>query len=171
MPVDINMWDFKQGTEEEVAAFNRCSNEMRKERWPDDPPIPLEQTAQGLKHFPDHLEMTLWTGWAEDFSQIRAYGLIQYSFQDNLHMAQFGISVLPELRRQGLGSEFLSRIVEAAREQNRRLLITDTMDSIPAGEAFMLAIGAEKGLETHTNQLVIADLDPELLREWQERAR
>ena len=170
MPVDIKAWDFKHGTEEEVAAFNRCSNQMRAERWPDDPPIPVEQTAQGLKHFPDHLEMTLWTGWVEGASRIGAYGLIQYSLQDNLHMAQFGINVLPEFRRQSLGSELLSRIVQVAREQNRRLLITDTMDRIPAGEAFMLAIGAEKGLETHTNQLVVAALDPDLLREWQERA-
>jgi GNAT superfamily N-acetyltransferase len=170
MPVDIRAWDFRHGTEEEVAALSKCSNRMRAERWLDDPPIPLEQTAQGLKHFPDHIEMTLWTGWVEDVSRIGAYGLIQYSFEDNLHMAQFWINVLPEFRRQGLGSEFLSRIVEVAREQNRRLLITDTMDRIPAGEAFMLAIGAEKGIETHTNQLVLAELDPQILRTWQERA-
>jgi len=171
MPVDIRAWDFKHGTEEEVAAFNRCSNQMRAERWPDDPPVPVEETAQELKHFPDHIERTFWTGWARDAFRIGAYGLIRYSFEDNLHMAEFSIDVLPEFRRQGLGTEFLSRIVQVAKEQYRRLLITDTTARIPAGEAFMLRIGAEKGLETHSNQLVIADLDPDLLREWQERAR
>ena len=171
MPVDIKVWDYKNATDDEVAAFNRCSNQVRAERLPDDPPVPVEQTAQGLKHFPEHIEMTLWAGWVEERVRMAAYGYIQYSFEDNLHMAQFWISLLPEFRRQGLGREFLSRIAQVAREQNRRLLITDTTDRIPAGEAFMLRIGAEKGLETHTNQLVIAELDWDLIREWQERAK
>ena len=34
----------------------------------------------------------------------------------------------------------------------------------------MSHIGAERGLESHTNQLAIADLDQELLHHWQERA-
>ena len=171
MPVDIRVWDFRDAADEEIAAFNRCSNQMRAERLPDDPPVPVEQTAQGLKHFPEHIEMTLWAGWVEERARMVANGYIQYSFEDNLHMAQFWISLLPEFRRQGLGREFLSRIAQVAREQNRRLLITDTTDRIPAGEAFMLRIGAEKGLETHTNQLVIAELDWDLICEWQERAK
>jgi GNAT superfamily N-acetyltransferase len=31
-------------------------------------------------------------------------------------------------------------------------------------------IGAERGLEGHTNQLKLSDLDPKLIREWQHRA-
>jgi mycothiol synthase len=90
--------------------------------------------------------------------------------EDNLHMAQFTIEVLPEFRRRGLARQFLSRIVEVARGEKRRLLIANTTDRIPAGEAFMARIGAERGLAGKTQQLVIADLDAGLLRRWQERA-
>jgi GNAT superfamily N-acetyltransferase len=171
MPIEIRAWDFRNATDDEVAAFNRCSNRMRAERLPDDPPIPVEETSQGLKNFPEYLQMTVWTAWSTEEPEIVAYGLAQYSLEDNLHMATFGISVLPEFRRQGLGRAFLSRVVQVASEQDRRLLITNTTGRIPAGEAFMQRIGAEKGLETHINQLVIADLDRDLLRQWQERAQ
>ena len=171
MAIEINGWDFRNATHDEVAALNRCSNQMRAERLPDDPPIPPEETYQQLKNLPDFVQMAIWNAWSTEQGEIVAYGLAQYSLEDNLHMAQFDISVLPRFRRQGLGRQFLSRIVRAAKEQNRRLLITDTTDRIPAGEAFMQRIGAEKGLESHTNQLLIADLDREILRRWQERAR
>ena len=171
MPIEIRAWDYRNATDDEVAAFNKCSNQMRAERLPDDPPTPLEETLQGLKNFPDYIQMALWTAWSPEETEMVAYGLAQYSLEDNLHMAQFAISVLPEFRRQGLGMEFLSRIASVAKEQNRRLLITDTTTRVPAGEAFMQRIGAERGLETHTNQLTIADLDRNLVRQWQERAK
>jgi len=171
MPIEIKSWDFRKATHDEAAAFNRCSNQMRAERLPDDPPVPVEETIQGLKSFPDFIQMAIWTAWSAEGSGIVAYGTAQYSLEDNLHMAQFAINVLPEFRRRGLGREFLSRVVRVAGEQNRRLLITSTTDRIAAGEAFLQRIGAEKGLEAHTNQLVIADLDQNQLARWQERAR
>jgi GNAT superfamily N-acetyltransferase len=171
MPIGIRYWDLRNATDDEVAAFNRCSNQMRAERLPDDPPIPVEETLQTLRNLPDFIQLAVWTASSPERGEMVAYGLAQYSLEDNLHMAQFAISVLHEFRRRGLGRELLSRIVQVAGEQNRRLLITDTTDRIPAGEAFMRRIGAERGLETHTNQLAIADLDRDLLRQWQERAK
>ena len=87
-----------------------------------------------------------------------------------MHMLQFVINILPEFRKQGLGKAFLSRIVNIAEKENRSLLITSTMARIPAGEACMQRIGAERGLEGHTNQLTIANLDPNLVHQWQKRA-
>jgi mycothiol synthase len=171
MPIEVRAWDFRNVTADEVAAFNKCSNRMRAERLPDDPPIPPEETLQGLENFPDYIQMAVWNAWSTEAAEIVAYGLTQYSLEDNLHMAQFAINVLPGFRRQGLGRQFLSRIVQVAKKENRRLLITDTTDRVPAGEAFMQRIGAERGLETHTNQLTIADLDRNLVRQWQERAK
>ena len=171
MPIEIRTWEFRNVTQDEAAALNTCSNQMRAERLPDDPPIPAEETLQGLKNFPDHIQMDLWTAWSTEAKEIVGYGMAQYSLEDNLHMAQFAINVLPEFRRQGLGREFLSRIAQVAKEQNRRLLITDTTDRIPAGEAFMQRIEAERGLEAHTNQLAIADLDRNLVHQWRESAR
>jgi GNAT superfamily N-acetyltransferase len=87
-------------------------------------------------------------------------------------MADFGIEVAPEFRRKGIARDLLGLVAAATREYEKTLLITGTSGRVPAGAAFMERIGAERGLEEHTNQLdVAADLDRRLLREWQERAR
>jgi mycothiol synthase len=171
MSIEIGVWAYRHMTDAEAAVFNRCSNRMRAERLPDDPPVPVKETIQGRDNFPDHVKMDAWAAWNAERTEMEAYAFAQYSMDDNLHMAQFAINVLPEFRRQGLGRTFLSKIVQVARENNRRLLITDTTDRIPAGEAFMRRIGADKGLETHTNQLVIADVDRALLQRWCARAK
>jgi GNAT superfamily N-acetyltransferase len=77
---------------------------------------------------------------------------------------------LPEYRRQGLARQLLSRVVELARSEKRRLLMCNTNDRIPAGEAFAIRIGARPGLTGKTNQLLIDDVDRALLRQWQDRA-
>lgn len=171
MSIQIKIFNFRNATEDEYAAFNNCRNKIRLEQLPDDPPIPLAETIQGFQNFPDYIEVVPWIAKCNnDENDIVGYGMTQFSREDNLHMAQFSINVLPEFRKQGLGKEFLSKIVDVAQKENRNLLITSTMARIPAGEAFMNRIGADRGLEAHTNQLVIADLDPDLLHQWQERA-
>ncbi len=170
MSIKVDVWDYQHMSDAEAAVFNRCANRMRAERLPDDPPVPVEETIQGRDSFPGYVKMAPWAAWNAERTAMVAYAFAQYSMEDNLHLAQFAINVLPEFRRQGLGREFLSRIVQVARENNRRLLITSTTDRIPAGEAFMRRLGAEKGLESHTNQLVIADVDADLLRQWRARA-
>ena len=90
---------------------------------------------------------------------------------NNRHMGQFSIGVLPELRRNGIGSRLLAGIAEVTRDTGRRLLITDTYGAVPAGAAFMTRLGGKIGLETHVNQLDVTCVDRDLLRDWQQRAR
>jgi GNAT superfamily N-acetyltransferase len=126
---------------------------------------------QRLKNFPPYMEYRVWAAWEVEEPAIVAYGEIWLPLTDNLHVAHFDIHVLPEYRRQGLARQLLARIWDEARRKNRRLMMTDTADRVPAGEAFMTRLGAERGLKAHTNQLVIADLNHELLPRWQEQAR
>ncbi len=86
--------------------------------------------------------------------------------EDNPHLAQFELTVLPATRQQGLGREILKHIAATAAQENRRLLMTETTDRVPGGAAFMMRLGAQKGLEAHVNQLLIADLNRELLTAW-----
>jgi GNAT superfamily N-acetyltransferase len=171
MTVEIKEFDYRNAAESDYIPLNDCRNQIRAESLPDDPPLTLDETIQGLKNYPTVIDMSFWTAWVVGEEKIAAYGMISMPTEDNLHLGQFGINVLPAFRRQGFGRKFLSKIVNAAQVNNRRLLIANTRSKIPAGEAFMLKIGAEKGIEGHTNQLVIADLDLDLLNQWQERAR
>jgi mycothiol synthase len=171
MTVNITDFDIRNARDDEARALNKCSNQIRAERLPDDPPIPWEETAQGLRNFPKNIDMSLWTAWDECAANIVAYGHIQLSHEDNLHLAHFVINVLPGSRRQGLGRELLARIFEVAKEQDRTLLMSSTTARVPGGAAFMKRIGAKQGLESHINQLSVSDVDRNLLSQWRERAK
>jgi mycothiol synthase len=156
----------------EFEALNRHTNRLRGERLPDDPPIPLEESIQNMQNLPPVVDLHMWAAWKEGQNEIAALGHVVFlRMEQNQHLAQFDISVLPEYRRQGLGRKLLSLICETAKNEMRRLLMTNTVDRIPGGEAFMLRIGAQKGLEAHTNQLRIEDLDREMLARWLEQGK
>jgi mycothiol synthase len=171
MNIEIMPFDFRQATEDEYRLWNESRNRIRAEVLPDDPPIPLEEMVQRLKNFPPYMDYRVWAAWEVDEPAIVAYGEVWLPLTDNLHLAHFDIHVLPAYRRRGLARRLLALIRDEAQGKNRRLLMTDTSDRVPAGEAFMTRLGAERGLETHTNQLVIANLNWDLLSRWQEQAR
>lgn len=159
-------------SEVEFAALNRHTNRIRLERLPDDPPIPLQETIQNIKSLPPFVDLRLWAAWNTEQSEIIGLGNIFFlRTEENQHLGQFEISVVPEHRRHGLGRQLLRLIAEAARQEKRRLLMTSTIDRIPGGAAFMLRLGAQKGLEAHTNQLRITDVDRALVNRWLERGR
>ncbi len=165
--IQILPFDRKSASPSEYAAMNECLNKIRRERLPDDPPVPLEQFIQNLQSIPSFADLTLWAAWDPDRSEILAMGnAVIMHMEENKHMAQFEINVLPEYRRQGLGRQFLGLIANTVQLENRRVLMTNTVDRIPGGEAFMQRLGAQKGLEAHTNQLRLEDLNRDLLAGW-----
>ena len=164
--IQIRPFD-KEASQAEYAALNRHTNRIRLERLPNDPPVPLEESIQNLRSIPPFVDLKLWAAWDPEQNEIVALGdVVILRLEENKHLAQFEITVEADYRRQGLGSQLLGLIAEVAQNENRRLLMTSTVDRIPGGAAFMTRIGAQKGLEAHTNQLSIADLDPSLIAEW-----
>jgi len=167
----IRLFD-KNASQAEFIALNRHTNRIRLERFPDDPPTPLDESIRNLQSIPAFADLQLWAAWIADQNEIAALGnVVILRTEENQHMAQFEITVLPEYRRQGLGRQLLSRIAKVARQENRQLLMTSTTNRIPAGEEFMLRIGAQKSLNAHTNQLRIADLDRGLIDNWLARGQ
>jgi len=172
--IDIQIRPFnRQGaTQAEYTALNRHNNRIRLERLPDDPPIPLEEGIQNLQNIPSFIDLKLWVAWNPNQSEIIGQGNVVFlRMEENKHLAQFEITILPEFRLQGLGRQFLVLIADITLKENRRLLMTNTVDTVPSGEAFMTRIGAQKGLESHTNQLRIIDLDRDLIVNWLDRGQ
>lgn len=162
----------KNASQFEYAALNRHTNRIRCERLPDDPPVPLAETIQNLQNIPAFADLRLWAAWNADRSEMIALGNVVITrMEENKHLAQFDITVAPEYRLQGLGRRLLGRIAEVVEQEDRRLLMTSTVDRIPGGAAFMIRLGAQKGLQGHTNQLRIADLDPGLMDNWLARGQ
>lgn len=162
----IQPFDHRHATEEEYQALNTFNNRIRAERQPDDPPIPVAEAIQRGRNLPSHFAYYEWTLHQEEGGPILATGDVALPLNDNLHVAFFGVAVAPEWRQQGLARQLLVPIVEQAQAGNRRLLMGNTLNHIPAGERFMERFGAQKGSVGHTNQLVVAELDRDLLTQW-----
>ena len=164
--IEIRLFDLN-APETDYIELNRHINRIRLERLPDDPPIPVEETMQNLRSIPSFVNLLIWTVWNPEQNIITAAAnALIYQTEENKHLVQFDITVLPDYRKQGIGRQLLAKIAEVTQQDNRRLLMTSTTDSIPAGDVFMTHIGAQKGLEAHTNQLCIEDLAPQVIANW-----
>ncbi len=168
----IKPFDVKNASAEEYRVANIFFNQMRAEQLPNDPPMPLEEQTQSFRNIPDFVEVHAWGVWNAGESGLIAAGtLALLRMEENKHVGEMSIEVLPPYRRQGIAHRLLALIAETARRENRRLLIGDTSERIPAGEVFMQRLGAQRGLENHTNQLDLAELNCALVNDWLARAQ
>jgi GNAT superfamily N-acetyltransferase len=62
----------------------------------------------------------------------------------------------------------LRHFVEAAEAEKRTLVVGQTAERVPAGEAFVTRMEAEKGIANHINRLVLDEVDCDLVRSWVE---
>jgi GNAT superfamily N-acetyltransferase len=168
MVLETKVFDPKTAGESEFVALNAFGNVMWIESMPDDPPRTLDETMRGLRSIPPFVGFWMWAVWrggeivaTANTSVLRA--------DHNQHVADFGISVHPELRRRGIAKGLLKNVVDVAQKENRRLLISNTESNVPSGEAFMNRLGAQMALAMHFNQLNLDELDRTLMREWVQR--
>jgi GNAT superfamily N-acetyltransferase len=165
----VNIRDLDEPTARQINAF---WNRIRKERLPDDPPIPFEEDWQGWQNFPDFEELNLAILFRPDGEEVIATAeCFNWLTEDNQHLLFFEINVAPEHRRQGLGKRMLRQAAEVAVQKGKRLMMTESHSRVPAGEAFMQRLGASAGMHSRTNQLRIADIDRSLLARWQDSHR
>jgi len=150
-----------------AVQLNAIWNRQRLETLPDDPPIPLEENLQGWRNIPEFVVVHEFLLWNEEHTAAAVGELEYYLTEENRHMAFFDIYVPPENRCRGLGKQMLACLAPIAVEHERPLLITRTTERIPAGQAFAERLGASRGMEMHTNQLRLSELD----RGWVERWR
>jgi GNAT superfamily N-acetyltransferase len=170
LAVEIRRLDPQTATDAEWRALNALNNILEAEFFPEDPPQKLETTMSHVRDIPAYVDARRWHAWQGD--ELVGRGVFSiWSPNDNRHLADFWVGVRPDMRRQGIARRLLAPIVAAAEQEQRRLLVTWTNDRVPASDSFLNRLGAHMGLESHTNQLRIADVDLDQLRAWQERAR
>lgn len=167
-PLPIVPFDLRTATDDEIRVGHAFFTQLDRERSPDDPPTTFEQALANVRNIPPFVDIALFRVFLPDGSIGASADFVIHKTEDNQHLAQFGISVLPSLRRQGIGTRLLNEIVTLAEQHGRRLLMAGSNDRVPAGGEFLKAIGATVGLESHTNQLKLTDLDRDLLRRWRE---
>lgn len=162
----IREFKANEAAEAEFVALHRHENEMRAERLPEDPPLSLASVKADWQTVPPFLKMRVWLVWDAAETAVIAKGLIAYTAEDNPHLAQVAIGVLPAYRQQGIARQLLALIVPVAVAQGRRLLVGNTNGRVPAGERLMERLGGSRGLATHINQLALAELEHSLIDQW-----
>jgi mycothiol synthase len=163
--VTIRPIDIRNISDDDAKASHELRVAMVAERTPDDPAPKWEETLAQFRSIPPFVDVWLWaveqegkTLGSADLGVMRA--------DENQHLAQFSIKLLPEIRQQGVGTQLLREIVAVAEAQSRTLLMTDTASTVPAGAAFLERVGATVGLESHVNQLKLAEIPGGLLNAW-----
>ena len=167
--VRIEYFDPRSGSAEGFAAFNAFSDVMRAEQFPDDPPMPHADRERWWRNLPAYDEPHMWLAFDGD-RVVGASHIIVEQHDTNRHALDFRVEVLPEYRRRGLGRELFRRVVTAAREHGRTLLIGFSSSRVPAAGAALEAVGAKPGLPMLTSQLDLVELDDALLSTWIQRA-
>jgi mycothiol synthase len=169
---DLKRFDPETASQEYFKARHHYLTLRSQEEMPEDPPRSLEfsiTNAKNWKLFEKEL-FQVWHLWESDFISAETFiGLSMYD--DNRHMIWAEMKVLEPYRRKGYAKLLLSKVVEVADTYARTLLTFNTSSRIPAGAAFAERLGAKKGIETHTNQLVLAEVDKGLLEGWVNNSR
>jgi mycothiol synthase len=165
-------FDFSEATDAQFEALNRLLNDLRAERQPDDPPTPLSVTVHRCRNFPSFVEAHAWAVTSDDGERMLAFGVVYLPLApENGHLAEISLDVRADHRRQGIGRNLLAHCVDVAASRDRRLLVAATSGRIPAGEAFMLRLGATRGVMAQTHQLDLTRLDRGLVTAWLDAGR
>lgn len=165
--LEIRPFDLDTASERELRAFWAFRMWERKEVYPEDPETPFEKWLAGFRNSPSIKESRIWAVWSGEAVRGDAWVEIPETGLDP-NGASVAIRVHPELHRRGLGSRLLAGVTAAAEEKGRRVLRLETLDRYPSGAAFCKAIGAVAQSVTHTNRLLMADVDPGTVSRWLE---
>lgn len=157
--------ELPDGELEEAARLRQA---IDRERMPEDPPTPLEAYVRRMRaKVPSHWSAVFWA--RETDGRVAGIGSVGYGTSDesNAHLRWTEVAVAAEHRRRGLGRALFGRVVEAVDGQREDLLfVGNATDRIAAGGLFAGAVGATPGLPMKINQLALADVDRERVREW-----
>ncbi len=167
--VRIELLDPRTGDEMVLSALHRIQACRRSEVWPEDRELSYEEVVRSLRSMPDFVGESQWLAWHGE--RAVGWGNVQLmKTEENRHLADCDLYVLPEERGKGVGSRLLAEVATAARGDGRRLLVNGTDSDMPAGEAFAKRLGAEPALRLSISQLELAEVDRALVRAWIARA-
>jgi GNAT superfamily N-acetyltransferase len=164
--VTIEEIDIRALSDDDVVVLNAFGNIIREEIHPEDPPRPVELTRSSVDNIPDFIVTRDFWARDADGSVVATGDAIVTRTEDNQHVCRTEITVRADHRRRGIGKALLRLVVDVATAEDRRLLVSWTNDRIPAGGAFAQRVGAEVGLAMHTNRLLLADVDRDLVGRW-----
>jgi GNAT superfamily N-acetyltransferase len=170
--VRIESFDPGTASERDWQALCACEACLSIESDPDADRVQAAQAFRSqVEQAPRFVTLLLWGAWRREARECvgLARAVLPHT-HENRHLAFFHLTVIPRMRRRGIGRRLLARVASAASQQGRRLLATATTGDIPAGAQFMRRLEARATGDHQTWQLDLDEVDSALLRRWQEQA-
>jgi len=164
---ELTQFDPETATDDYFQKRIDFLNRKREEESPDDPPTTLEASinnAKGWKHIPS-IQLESWHLW-EDGKIIAEIFPTARADENNNHLCNMNLYVLPEYRGKGYAKLLLSKLLDFADKHKRRLVQTHTSSRIPSGQGFAEYLNAQAGYNASENQLDLSKLDIELIDSW-----
>ncbi len=148
-------------------AWHRTILRAQDEAQPSDPHPSLRQTIDSLTQTPAFVQVRHVVTWDPSREEIlgRASAAV-WDIGSNEHIAMNRLWVDPRVRRQCLGLALVGWAAEACRDWGRRLMVMDTSNRVPSGEAFARNLGGTSCLDTRINEVVISEISAELITDW-----
>ncbi len=140
--------------------------QMEAELDPETPVYPFDAWVKGIKNVSPFQENHRWVVWDNDHSQMIAAGFVGLGrTEENRHLANFDINVLPQFRRQGIGTALLREIAAVADEDKRTVLGSGTVQYHDA-EKFLASMTMTQKMLDRRSRFYIKKVPQELLDDW-----
>lgn len=163
--VRVRRVGFRDGTDAELSALHAVEVPVEAERGSNRMPRPLDSYMAFARSLPSQFSDHSWLAEASDGSPV-AVGYCWYNSAGDDRGMECDVLVLPDHRRQRIGSELLAVICTQTLREGRPLLTWSTYDCVPAGEAFSRRVGARAARVSRTSELVLSDVDWTMVGNW-----
>jgi mycothiol synthase len=168
--VRIRRVGFRSGTDAELTALHAAEAPVAAERGTFRMPEPVESYIAFARNLPSQFDDHAWLAETTDGTPVAA-GFCWSDAAGDPRVMECDLFVRRDRRREGIGSRLFSRLRDEAGVEGRSLLTWSTFDTVPAGEALSLRVGAEVARVNRTSELRLADVDWPTVAEWAEAGR
>jgi mycothiol synthase len=168
--VAVRRVGFRFGTDTELAAMHLVESEIEAERRPGASPQPLESYIAFARHLPSQFDDHTWLAETGEGTAVGCSACWSNSAGDPAVMECY-VYVRKPWRRRGVGWQLARPVIGAAEAEGRSSLVGNTFDSVPAGAAFAMRLGARAARVNRTSQLRLSEVDWDLVRAWIDAGR
>ena len=159
--------DLDATPESELRAAHAVAAPLLWSHVEGDDPAPFEEwraDARRVQRFLEVRHVTVAVG-----GEVAGYGLVELDRDSNTHIGWGVVGVVPDFRRQGIGTRLLDHLVAITAADGRRSFGAGADEGSP-GEAFLAASGLTHRQVVHLNRLDVDRLDRAQLEDWVARA-
>ncbi len=168
--LEIRPFDRTSASDDDCRALWTFAMGAIREVIPDEPEFPFDDWIRIFRTTNSTSETLGWAVWDADGRRVLGSASLSVTSYDSVN-ASLHISVDSSIRRMGFGSRMLGLAVDTAESRGRTVLKCQSNEGCPAGESFLERTGARVESESHTNRLLLSEVDGLLLKSWLELPR